>query len=62
MFKVNNVFIVNFEHISHLFSRVSIIDFEQVNVSCVKIKLMDGKIREYVVKLSFVSFAGEGDV
>ena len=45
MFKVNNVFIVNFEHISHLFSRVSIIDFEQVNVSCVKIKLMDGKIR-----------------
>ena len=56
------MFFVNFEHISHLFSRVSIIDFEQVNVSCVKIKLMDGKIREYVVKLSFVSFAGEGDV
>ena len=43
MFKVNDkdtkttplrrfgVFIVNFEHISHLCSRVSIVDFEQVN-------------------------------
>ena len=26
-------FIVNFEHISNLFSNVSIVDFEQVNVS-----------------------------
>ena len=44
MFKVNNqnirkrqrrcsgVFIVKFEHISHLFS-VSVVDFEQINVS-----------------------------
>ena len=50
MFKVDNgksrelsgVFIVNFEHISHLFFSVSIVDFEQVNVcrgalSCVNI-------------------------
>ena len=47
MFKVNNkntgrtswrcfgVFIVNFENISQLFSSVSIVNFEQVNVSCV---------------------------
>ena len=28
------VFIVNFEHISHIFSNFSIVDFEQVNVSC----------------------------
>ena len=56
MFKVNNVFIVNFEHISHLFSRVSIIDFEQVNVSCVKIKLMDGKIRRVCSKTFFRVF------
>ena len=42
MVKVNNIntrtnvfiFIVNFEHISHL-SNVSIVDFEQVNVSWV---------------------------
>ena len=27
------VFIVNFEHISHLFPSVSVVDFEQVNVS-----------------------------
>ena len=41
IFKVNNkntdvvssVLIVDFEHISHLFSSVSIVDFEQVNVS-----------------------------
>ena len=34
------VFIVNFEHISHLFFSVSILDFEWVNVgelSCVNI-------------------------
>ena len=31
----SGVFIVNFEHISHLFSAVSTIDFEQVNVSSV---------------------------
>ena len=31
-------FIVNFEHISHLFSSVSTVDFEQVNVSWVYIK------------------------
>ena len=43
MFKVNNkdtkrrhwrgfgFFIVNFEHISHLFSSVSIVNFEQIN-------------------------------
>ena len=36
MFKFNNkntgVFIVNFEHISHLFSIASLVDFKQVNV------------------------------
>ena len=31
----SGVFIVNSEHISHLFSSVSVIDFEQVNVSWV---------------------------
>ena len=35
MFKANNIFIVNFEHIPHLFSSVSVEDFEQVNVNCV---------------------------
>ena len=29
----SSVFIVNFEHISHIFFQVSIVDFEQVNVS-----------------------------
>ena len=29
----SSVFIVNFEHISHIFFQVSIADFEQVNVS-----------------------------
>ena len=39
MFKVNNKqrrfgnFIVNFEHISHLCSSVSVVNFEQVNAS-----------------------------
>ena len=48
MFKVNiqwrrsGLFIVNFEHISHLFSSASIIDFEQVNVSWVKHPRTDG--------------------
>ena len=28
----SGVFIINFEHISHLFSKVPIVDFEQVNV------------------------------
>ena len=33
MFKVNNKdFTVNFEHISHLCSSVSIVNFEQVNI------------------------------
>ena len=31
----SGVFIVNFEHISHFYSSVSIVDFEQVNVSWV---------------------------
>ena len=57
MFKVDNgksrelsgVFIVNFEHISHLFFSVSIVDFEQVNVcrgalSCVNIITQSLKI------------------
>ena len=30
---VKDVFIVNFEHNSHLFSGVSVVDFEQANVS-----------------------------
>ena len=29
----SSIFVVNFEHILHLFSSVSIVDFEQVNVS-----------------------------
>ena len=29
----SGVFIVNFEHISHFFSSVSIVEFEHVNVS-----------------------------
>ena len=44
MFKINNkntrrlwrrssVFIVNFEHISHLFPGISVVYFEQVNIS-----------------------------
>ena len=32
MCKANNIFIFNFEHIPHLFSSVSVDDFEQVNV------------------------------
>ena len=34
---VKHVFIVNFEHISYLFSSVSIVDFKQVNVSWVHV-------------------------
>ena len=36
MFKINNsgVFIVNFEHISHPYSSVSIFDFVQLNAGC----------------------------
>ena len=34
------VFIVNFEHISHLFVVFSNVDFEQVNVSWVKITIL----------------------
>ena len=33
--RCSGVFIVNFKHISHLFSSISIVDFEQVNVSWV---------------------------
>ena len=33
--RCSDVFIINFEHISHLFSSVSIVEFEQVNVSWV---------------------------
>ena len=43
MFKVNNN--VNFQHISHLCSSVSIVNFEQVNAGCVEeylIYLMTG--------------------
>ena len=54
MFKVNNkntrtsgVFIVNFEHISHFFSIVSIVDFKQVNVSL--------KSKEYPQTVAFGS-------
>ena len=47
MLKFNNkntwrdsgVFIVKFEHIAHLFLYVSIVDFEQVNVSWVGCRL-----------------------
>ena len=48
------VFIVNFEHISHLFFSVSIVDFEQVNVcggaiSCVNIVTQGLKIRKFCI-------------
>ena len=33
--RCSGVFIVNFKHISHLFSSISIVDFEQVNFSWV---------------------------
>ena len=51
MFKVNNkdtkmtpwrrfgVFVVNFEHISHLCSSVSIVNFEQVNAGWERCKI-----------------------
>ena len=32
-FRRSGVFIVSFEHISHLFSSASIVDFEQANLS-----------------------------
>ena len=32
-FNLRRIFIVNFEHISHLFFSVFIVDFEQVHVS-----------------------------
>ena len=42
--KVNKVFIiVNFEHISHLCSSVSIVNFEQVNAGWSKLKAIAGK-------------------
>ena len=31
----SGMFIVNFDHISHFFSSVSVVDFEQINVSLV---------------------------
>ena len=49
MFRVNNkntkrrrsgVFIVNFEYILYMFSIVSIVDFEQVNISWVGIETL----------------------
>ena len=33
VFNLKRIFIVNFEHISHLFFSVSVVDFEQVHVS-----------------------------
>ena len=38
---VSGVFIVNFEHISHRFLCISIVDLEQVNVSRDSIPLID---------------------
>ena len=59
MFKVNNkntrtsgVFIGNFEHISHFFSSVSIVDFKQVNVSL--------ESKEYPQTVAFGSIFIEG--
>ena len=37
---LSGVFIVNFEHMLHLFLSVSIVDFEQVNVCCVIVSLL----------------------
>ena len=46
MFKVNNkdtkmtgVFIVNFEHISHFSSRISVVNFEHVNAGWVVVNI-----------------------
>ena len=71
MFKVNNkdtkwhqwhrfgVFIVNFEHISHLCSSVSIANFEQVNAGWVTSRLScrvhKYQIRALPVSLLFLS-------
>ena len=38
-----SVFIVNFEHISHLYSSVSIVDFEDVIASWVKNKFLKSR-------------------
>ena len=40
----SGVFIINFEHISHLFSSVSTVDFEQVNVSWVTVSWNNLKV------------------
>ena len=67
MFKVNNkdtperrqwrrsyVFIVNFEHISYVFSRVSIVNFKQVNVSWVENSNL--QVLELALELKIVCF------
>ena len=60
MFKVNNknsrttsmmlfwCFIVNFEHMSHLFSSVSIVDFEQINDNQVETSQLNGNSLSYL--------------
>ena len=58
---VSGVFIVNFEHVSHL-SSVSIVDFEQVNVSWVSLPLSINSFSvlfkeanpDYVVIINFI--------
>ena len=48
------VFIVNFEHISHVFSRVSIVNFKQVNVSWVENSNL--QVLELALELKIVCF------
>ena len=70
MFKVNNkntrlrsdVLIVNFEHISPIFSSVHIVDFEQINVTWDALKtlttLFENLDINTVVLVIFVGFSG----
>ena len=48
------VFIVNFEYISHVFSRVSIVNFKQVNVSWVENSNL--QVLELALELKIVCF------
>ena len=66
MFKVNNkdtkttgVFVVNFEHISHLCSRVSIVNFEHVIAGWVSFSLklyleMHVNINSFIAEVSII--------
>ena len=51
MFKVNNKNTVNFEHILHLC--VSIVDFEQINVSWVRYGILNKIVHIKVIIFAF---------